>query len=98
MYSTAAKVKQLDYYTRLSHDFHSDVAWWHTFLSVWNGVSFFQWSGSNWLLHCVLQTDASGSWGCGSTFNGYWFQWKWPPEWSPIPIMAKELLIQKKEF
>jgi len=41
MYSTAAKVKQLGYYTRLSHDFHSDLAWWHTFLSQWNGVSFF---------------------------------------------------------
>ena len=91
MYSTVAKVQKLHYYTRLTHEFHSDLAWWYTFISLCNGVSLFQWSGSNRLPHCVLPTNVSGSWDCGSTFNGYWFQWKWPPELSPIPIMAKEL-------
>ena len=32
MYATAAKVLQLDYYTRLNEDFRSDLWWWYTFL------------------------------------------------------------------
>jgi len=28
MYFTAAKVKELDYYTRLNKDFKSDLCWW----------------------------------------------------------------------
>ena len=33
MYVTAAKVKQLDYYTPLNRDFRSDLHWWNTFLT-----------------------------------------------------------------
>ena len=32
MYATAAKVKQLHYFTRLNKEFRSDIAWWHTFI------------------------------------------------------------------
>ena len=39
MYATATKVKELEYFTRLNSDFHSDLSWWHSFLTVWNGVS-----------------------------------------------------------
>ena len=35
----AARVKELDYYTRLGREFKSDLAWWHTFLVGWNGLS-----------------------------------------------------------
>ena len=38
MYSAAAKVPQLDFYTRLNLAFHSDLWWWHTFLRSWNGL------------------------------------------------------------
>lgn len=30
-YATAARVKELDFYTRLGKEFLSDLAWWHTF-------------------------------------------------------------------
>ena len=40
MYDTAAKVQQLDFYTRLNKDFRSDLCWWNTFLMSWNGLSF----------------------------------------------------------
>jgi len=33
MYATTAKVKELDYFTRLNKDFRSDLSWWHTFLT-----------------------------------------------------------------
>ena len=40
MFNTAAKVRELDHYTRLNREFRSDLHWWDTFLSSWNGVSF----------------------------------------------------------
>ena len=89
MYSVAAKVQELDYYSRLNKGFRSDLYWWHTFLSEWNGVS---------LLHTlrtpdmVVQTDASGSWGCAAVSGGEWLQWQWTSEWAPVAIMAKELV------
>ena len=90
MYVVAARVQELDYYTRLNRDFRSDLHWWHAFLQEWNGASFFHLTGST-NPKARIQTDASGSWGCGAFFNGRWFQWQWPREWSPIAIMAKEL-------
>ena len=79
-------------YTRLNKDFRSDLAWWHTFLADWNGVSFFQVANTPARPSLTIQTDASGGWGCAGYFSGSWIQWQWPPEWSPIPIMAKELV------
>ena len=40
IYSVAAQVKELDYFTRLNKGFRSDLFWWHTFVSEWNGCSF----------------------------------------------------------
>ena len=40
MYSTASKVRELHYYTRLGKEFRSDLSWWHLFLENWNGLSF----------------------------------------------------------
>ena len=40
-----------------------------------------------------IQTDASGTWGCEAYFNGQWFQLPWSPEWGPINIMDKELVL-----
>lgn len=43
MYSVAAKVQEMDYYTRLNKEFRSDILhWWHTFVTSWNGTSFLQ--------------------------------------------------------
>ena len=90
MYATAAKVRELDYYTRLNRDFRSDLHWWNTFLIGWNGLSLLRSSSVAPQFH--IQTDASGSWGCGAYFQGQWFQLPWDQAWFSANIMAKELV------
>ena len=90
MYQTAAKVKQLSFFTRLTKEFRSDLYWWHFFLSRWNGLSLLRSSKPGPADYCI-QTDASGSWGCGALFGHHWFKWHWSAEWSAMGIMAKEL-------
>ena len=92
MYSVAAKVKEMDHFTCLNRAFRSDLFWWHTFASEWNGCSFLKVVEGNQHPQFTIQTDASGGWGCGAFFQGSWLQWQWPAEWAPIPIMAKELV------
>ena len=92
MYSTATKLKQLSHYTRLNKDFRSDLHWWHAFVTIWNGTSFLHAPSHQANFDCTIQTDASGSWGCGAFFYPHWFQYAWPAEWAPINIMAKELV------
>ena len=92
MYSIAARVKELHYFTRLNKEFRSDLYWWHIFINKWNGLSFLH--SPNCQLHFdgLVQTDASGSWGCGAFYSNQWFQYRWPPEWLSLGIMAKELV------
>ena len=92
MYATAAKVKQLYFYTRLTKVFRSDLQWWHMFIMRWNGISFFHNSLITTPYDFQIQTDASGSWGCGAYFNGRWLQFPWSAEWAPTSIMAKEMV------
>ena len=92
MYATASKVKEIDFYTRLNKDFRSDLCWWHIFVDTWNGLSLLRCISSPLIPDIYIQTDASGSWGCGSFFRGKWLQWKWPDEWSCSNIMAKEMV------
>ena len=68
MYVTAAKVRELHFYTRLNVEFRSDLCWWHTFLTDWNGLSLLRWNDNNWSPSHIIQTDASGS---------YFFQSQW---------------------
>ena len=91
MYATAAKLRELHFHTRLNVEFRSDLCWWHTFLTDWNGLSLLRWDDSEWIPNYSIQTDASGVWGCASYWNGQWFQWAWPPEWTYLNIMVKEL-------
>ena len=85
MYSVAAKVKELDHFTRLNKEFRSDLYWWYTFINEWNGISFI-------MPQTIIQTDASASWSCGAFFQGDCLQRKWPEHWQPIHIMAKEMV------
>ena len=91
MYQTAAKVKELNYFTRLNLEFRSDLYWWYTFITNWNGRSILRSPATGISPDRHIQTDASGSWGCGAVMEGQWFQWPWPPEWESVGIMAKEL-------
>ena len=91
MYATAAKVKQLHFFTQLNKEFQSDVAWWHTLIHCWNGLSILHNFQSP--SHTVtIQTDASGYWGCGAFMSGQWIQWNWSTKWLSQGIMAKELV------
>ena len=40
----------------------------------------------------VVQTDASGSWGCGACCEMLWFQWPWPAALTSAAIMVKEMI------
>ena len=92
MYATSTKVKEMDFYIRLNQEFCSDLYWWHTFLIEWNGFSLLQWGSPDTPPDVQIQTDTSGSWGCGTFYDGKWLQWQWLPEWSSIGIMAKKLV------
>ena len=91
MYTTAAKLQELEYFTCLNKDFRSDLSWWHTFLAEWNGISLLRYSSPSTKHDCCIQTDASGSWGCAAFFEGEWLQLPWDEGWAPVGIMAKEL-------
>lgn len=92
MYSTAARLKKLSYFTRLNRHFRSDLYWWHIFITNWNGISILRSSSCRSPPDFRIYTDASGSWGCGAVFSCYWFQHAWTSEWSSSNIMAKELV------
>jgi len=91
MYATAAKVKQLHFFTRLNKEFRSDIAWWHAFAHCWNCLSMLR-NSESLSYSFTIHTDASGSWGCGAFMSGQWLQWEWPNTWVPQGIMAKELV------
>ena len=74
MYSVAARVPELDYYTRLNKEFRSDLSWWQLFLNSWNGVSFLKLTAMPQVPDLTLQTDASGSWECTAFCSGKWLQ------------------------
>ena len=92
MYATAAKVRELHFFTRLNSEFKSDLAWWHAFVQYWNGLSILQSPNLPPSTQITVQTDASGSWGCGAVCNHHWLQWQWPDVWASKDIMAKELV------
>ena len=56
MYSTAAKLREMHFITRLNK---SDFLWWHTFRKYWNGLSILRHPA---VTHpdFYAQTDASG--------------------------------------
>ena len=85
-------LRRLSFFTCLSKDFRSDLRWWHLFVHAWNGVSFLECSPTPRPPDVYIETDASGSWGCGALFNNLWFQLQWSTEWKPMDIMAKELV------
>ena len=74
MYAASTKVKEMDFYIRLNQELCSDLYWWHIFLIGWNGFSLLQWSSPDTPTDVQIQTDASGSWGCGAFYNKKWLQ------------------------
>jgi len=69
MYATAAKLKELHYYTCLNKCFRSDLHWGNTFLVEWNGLSLLRNITATPRPDYHIQTDASGSWGVEPTLK-----------------------------
>ena len=88
MYATAAKVQELEYFTRLNSEFAQILSWWHTFYAEWNGISLLRYTSPPIKHEFCIQTDASGSWGCAAFFAGEWLQLPWNAAWTQVGIMA----------
>ena len=73
MYSRAARLRELHYYTKLTKDFRSDLQWWYVFINSWNGISFLESIHSRTTADYYIATDASGSWGCGGCLKNTGF-------------------------
>ena len=71
MYATAAKPKEIHYFTKLDVQFCSGICWWDTFFTEWNGVSLLRWDDDKWTPEYCIQTDASGSWDCGAFWDNH---------------------------
>ena len=80
-------VSKLHHSLRLNVDARSDIAWWRTFLPMWNGKSFFRFSKQ-----LELTSDASGSWGCGAFCGNQWLQLHWRAASFTASIATKELV------
>ena len=76
---------------RLNAMFRSDLLWWSTFLSTWNGEAIIPGEGNSGI---KLFTDASGGVGCGAWCGNQWLQYKWPQAGSfgDLSITQKEVL------
>ena len=80
-------VKNPGPYIRLCRETKEDLRLWQTFLSSFNGVSFFldeTWRDSNKLNSF---TDASGSIGFGAIFGTERCYGRWPSEWSIATLL-----------
>ena len=81
----------LDHFIRLNLEARSDIEWWHTFASSWNGVSMMQ-SVRRTTPVARITSDASGNWGCGAFSGQAWFQLKWAQQLLGHSITIKELI------
>ena len=75
----------------LSPEFRLDLQWWITFVTPWNGRSFFLLP--HWTLSPDLNlfTDSAGAVGFGAYCNGEWFNGRWSQAQLPYSIQWKEL-------
>jgi hypothetical protein len=75
-------VKLAHHSIRLSKESKNDLHIWRSFLSGFNGKSFFL--NDYWLNSSKLNlfTDASGALGFGAIFGKHWLYGKWPPDWA----------------
>ena len=78
-------VKDRDRFVPLNAEIRSDLYWWSEFMVGWNGVGMIASPDQEVV---VLESDASGNWGCGAVWGTHWLQWKWNPtaqQWDVSP-------------
>ena len=91
MFELLSLGRKQHHFLRLNCEFRSDLAWWDTFLSVFNGTSFMDHLCPRQPTHHAY-TDASGLVGCGGVWLHQWFMLKWDLSYQDQPISQKELL------
>ena len=74
-------VSMPNHYIRLNKEVKEDLDLWLSFLSNFNGKSFFL--EDTWLNSSKLNlfTDASGALGFGDILGSHWCFGKWPSSW-----------------
>ena len=85
--NASTTVSSLEHRVRLNSTAREDIAWWFVFLQIWNGVNVLPQAAPS---HYIT-SDASGSWGCGATYENLWLQLAWPSHWAGASIAPKEL-------
>ena len=81
----ALTAREQDHWVQPNASARTDIAWWHTFLHVWNGISLLQPLSPTTL----VVFDASGLCGCRAIYHNQWFQLIC---WTDASIAAKELV------
>jgi hypothetical protein len=76
----AHSVPELHHHVNLTKECRLDLNMWETFLSQWNGRSFFIEDNITSASDLSLYTDASSKHGFGGYYRGKWFQGRWPDE------------------
>lgn len=75
---------------RIHRSSKQDLTIWRDFLLYYNGITIIKQTPILTSNAVNIYTDASG-WGYSGTFNGEWFQGKWPAHWSIHDIAVKEI-------
>ena len=97
MFELLSGIRQPHHHVRLNGQFRSDLQWWVTFLSAWNGVSILEQHGcQRSSIH--FATDASGCFGCGAVWGEVWFQLQWPQSYETHELKLKQESITFKEI
>ena len=93
LFDLSATVQKPHHHLSLNRGARSDLAWWHEFLTDWNGVSLLVALGEQEPT-VTLTSDASGTWGCGAFWNAWWFQLAWSDTacTGEVNIATKELI------
>jgi len=83
-------IRSAHHLIRLTSEAKADLRLWLSFLSQFNGKSFFlqdKWLNS---YNLNLFTDASGALGFGAIFGNHWCYGRWPNEWAYLNIAILE--------
>jgi len=99
LFALLSGVRRAHHHIRLNQAIRSDLLWWATFISSWNGISFVHPDMLGQPLNHIW-TDASGIIGHSAVCpaSGRWFQLLWPDPCHGRWAELKEASITMKEL
>ena len=76
LFEALSGARRAHHHIRLGSEVRSDILWWYTFMSDWNGISIIPYPQPP---SSVVYSDASGSFGCGAICPtlAKWLQLPW---------------------